>query len=117
MALSPDESANLRVSSGKPVVFPDKPAKFPSLSGERAIFPDRKTVSEKDPTPVQGTCQPVTPGNMHSVSYVAHQAEQPDDSPTLYSVSVQLYVLEGRLTEVTGWEKKNDTPLDEVVSR
>lgn len=50
--------------------------------------------------------QPVTTGNMHSVSYVAHQAEQPDDSSTLYSVSVQLYVLEGRLTEVTGWEKR-----------
>ena len=50
--------------------------------------------------------QPVTTGYMHSVSYVAHQAEQPDDSSTLYSISVQLYVLEGRLTEVTGWEKR-----------
>ena len=52
--------------------------------------------------------QPVTTGNMHSVSYVAHQAEQPDDSSTLYSVSVPLYALLGTLSQVTGWEKKND---------
>ena len=47
--------------------------------------------------------QPVTPGYMHSVSYLAHQAEQPDDSSPLYSVSVQLYALQGTLGEVTGW--------------
>ena len=61
--------------------------------------------------------QPVTTGNMHSVSYLAHQAEQPDDSPTLYSASVPLYAILGTLSQVTGWEKKNDTPLDEVVIR
>lgn len=42
--------------------------------------------------------QPVTTGNMNSVSYVAHQAEQPDDSPPLYSVSVPLYALLGTLS-------------------
>ncbi len=42
--------------------------------------------------------QPVTPGGMHSTACVADQAEQPDDSPTLYSVSVPLYALLGTLS-------------------
>ena len=52
--------------------------------------------------------QPVTPGGMHSTACAAHQAEQPDDSSTLYSASVPLYAILGTLSQVTGWEKKND---------
>lgn len=42
MALSPDESANLRVSSEKPAVFPDKPAKFSEFVRGEGHFPGQE---------------------------------------------------------------------------